>query len=162
MKIVVLTFIFVVILSTKIGAQQEQLVPLNYLGIGIGYSFDNIKDTNLSPLNQSGTSLFYLIFYERHSKNILKINMKYSDGLFESGRSNRLKTSYYKANVGVTYLKNISGKLQPTNFYLGGTYALDILYLDWNGLDAFSYVSTHGLSINAAVSHQLSSKQYVE
>ena len=162
MKVSVSTILLIFFLKISAFAQQEESLPNNYLGIGVGYSFDYIKDTNFSPLIQKGSSLFYSIFYERHSKNILKINIKFSDGILKSGRSDRLKTSYYNASIGIIYLKNLSTNQQTTNIYIGGSYKLDVLYMDWHDQDAFSYISTNGLSINAAVSKQLTTKEYIE
>ncbi|WP_111709938.1 hypothetical protein [Lutibacter citreus] len=164
MKVSALTILSIFFLKISIFAQQKESLPaiINYLGIGIGYNFDNIKDSNFSPLNQKGTALYYSIFYEQHSKNILKINAKYGDGTLNSGRLNKLKTSYYKANIGIAYLKNIFTKQQSTNFYIGGSYSIDILYMDWYNQDAFSYFSTNGLSISAAISKQFTAKQYIE
>lgn len=162
MKVSISTIFLILFLKISADAQVKELSPKNYLGIGIGYSFDHIKDNILSPLNQKGNSIFYSIFYERHSKNILKLNVKYSDDILKSGSSNKLKTSYYKANVGITYLKNTSKTSQTTNYYIGGSYAMDLLYMDWNGQDAFSFVTTHGVAISAAVSKQLEPKQYIE
>tara|TARA_R110000765_G_scaffold382938_1_gene474203 strand:+ start:126 stop:902 length:777 start_codon:yes stop_codon:yes gene_type:complete len=162
MKVSVSTIILIFCIRISVFAQQKASLPIHYLGIGVGYSFDTVKDTNFSPLNQKGNSLFYSIFYERHAKNIIKLNIKYNGGNLKSGRSNRLETSYYNANIGISYLKNLSANQQATNFYIGGTYTLDVLYMDWYNQDAFSYIATNGLSINAAISKQLSPKNYIE
>lgn len=143
-------------------AQQPKSPPISSIGLGIGYSLDHIKDTNFSPLNQKGNALVYSMFYERRSNNILKINIEYGDGILKSGLSNRLESSYYKANIGITYLKNMAAEKKAINFYVGGTYNLKVLYLDWYYQDAFSYISTNGLSISAAVSSQLASKHAIE
>ncbi|WP_117885349.1 hypothetical protein [Aureibaculum luteum] len=157
-----LSVLVIFLFSINIYAQQQGPIPKNYLGIGIGYRLDNLKDTNFSPLNQKGGSFFYSVFYERHSKNIMKFNIKYGDGILKSGRSDRLKTSYYAGSVGFTYLKNLSTNQESANFYVGGSYNLDLLYMDWFNQDAFSYVSAHGLSMNVAVSKQLAPRQYIE
>lgn len=162
MKASVSTILLILFFSVNAFAQQEESVPSNYLGIGVGYRFDNIKDTNFSPLNQKGNSFFYSLFYERYSKNILKINVKYSDDILKSGPKNRLETSYYSASIGISYLKKITPNQQATNLYIGASYKLDILYMDWYDQDAFSYVSANGLAINAAISKQLTPRAFIE
>ncbi|WP_323756525.1 hypothetical protein [Roseivirga sp.] len=161
MKVSVSIVILISFLKISAFAQEQESLPMNYLGIGVGYSFDRIKDVNFSPLQQHGSSLFYSIFYERHAENTLKISIKYSDTILKSGRSNRFKSSTYNPSVSVTYLKNLSPE-QSSNLYIGGTYELNILYMDWNGQDAFSYLSTNGLSVSAAISKQLTSEKNLE
>ena len=159
----VLSIVVLIFLSQNSAiAQRPESLPVSSIGLGIGYSLDHIKDTNFSPLNQKGNALVYSIFYERRSNNILKINIEYGDGILKSGLSNRLESSYYKANIGVTYLKNMAAEKKAINFYVGGTYNLKVLYLDWYDQDAFSYISTNGLSISAAISNQLASRHYIE
>lgn len=162
MKVNVFTLFLIFILKTSAFAQQEKPPSQTYLGLGIGVSLDRLNDTNLSPLNQQGTALFYRILYERHSRNILKFDIKYGDGILKSGRKNRLETSYYKGSIGATYLKNLSTNNSTTNVYIGGTYKLDILYMDWYDQDAFSYISTHGLSLDASISQKLTTNQLVQ
>jgi len=162
MKQSVLSIIVILFLKTTLSARQNQLVPAHYVGLGIGISFDRINDNNFSPLNQKGTSFFYSIFYERHSKDILKFNIKYGRSTLKSGSSQKLNTSYSRGSIGITYLKNISEQRQTTKVYIGGSYTLNLLYMDWYNQDAFSYTASHGLAINTAVSKQVTAKHYVE
>jgi len=162
MKISISTLFLTFFLCSSLFAQNDKFNPINYIGVGVGYSLDHINDSNISPLNQKGSAFFYTVFYERHSKDILKVNFKYGDGILKSGRSNKLHTSYFSGKIGVTYLKNLSSSQEAVNFYVGGSYELDLLYLDWYNQAAFSYLSTHGVTINAAVSKQLADKHYIE
>lgn len=162
MKTLVLSIVCIALFVINISAQGTELNLKNYVGVGIGYSFDHINDQNLSPLNQKGNSLFYTIFYERRSENILKIALTYGDGNLKSGLKDKFDTSYYVANLSVSYYRNLSSAQSATKFYLGGTYNLKVLYTDWFDQDAFSYLTTNGLSISGAISQRINEKQYVE
>tara|TARA_R110001592_G_C13166240_1_gene749447 strand:+ start:1265 stop:2041 length:777 start_codon:yes stop_codon:yes gene_type:complete len=162
MKVSISIILLISLLRINAFAQESESVPVNYWGVGIGYSLDRVKDINFSPLHQKGNSLFYSIFYERHAENIIKVNFKYSGGTLKSGRSNRLKSSFYSPSISVTYLKNLSSEQQSTSLYIGGTYKLDILYMDWYDQDAFSYLSTNGLSVSGAISKQITSGKNIE
>lgn len=157
-----ITLVFIFFSKNPAYAQQPETATVNSIGFTVGYSSDRIKDTNFSPLNQQGSALVYSIGYARHSKNMFKINIEYGDGILESGLPNRLESSYYKANIGMAYLKGIVSEQRKINFYVGGTYNLTVLYLDWFDQDAFSFASTNGLSFSAAISSQLASKHAIE
>lgn len=162
MKVVIFLFFLFCFVKMNLFAQQQESLPTNCFGIGIGYHIDAVKDTNLSPLQQKGTSFGYSIFYEKHSENILKVAVSYYDAVLKSARSNRIETSFYNGQVGITYLKGLTSIQQNTKLYLGGAYQLNVLYIDWNEQDAFSYLSVNGFSVSAAVSRQFTSRSYLE
>ncbi len=162
MKTMILTIACTVLFIKNTSAQLPETNFKNYIGVGIGYSLDRINDQNFSPLNQKGNTLVYSLFYERHSENILKIALKYGNGNLNSGPKDRFKTSYYFGNIDVSYFKNVSPSQSSTKFYIGGAYTLKVLYMDWFDRDAFSFVSTNGLSISGLISKELNEKQRIE
>jgi len=162
MKTEIATILSFVLFTLTVQAQSAAKASNNYIGLGIGYRFDNLNDQNFSPLNQKGGGLFYALFYEKRGKNILKLNINYSDGTLVSGARDAFETTYYTATIGVSYLKNLSPSEATTKLYIGGTYNLDVYYMDWSNQDAFSYITTNGLSIAGAFTKQLNDKQFVE
>ena len=160
MKIV--TIFAFILFTLTIKAQRLTTTSKNYIGLGIGYRFDNLNDQNFSPLNQKGGGLFYALFYEKRRKNILKLNISYSDGTLVSGERDAFETTYYTGTISASYLKNLSPSDATTKFYIGGAYNLDVYYMDWFDQEAFSYITTNGLSIAGAVTKQLNDKQFIE
>ncbi len=161
MKIKALITIFTTFLIFRVQAQVSDTAFYNSIGLEIGYSIDYLNDQNFSPINQKGTTLLYSANYERWTENSFKISISYGDGTLESRPDNSFNTSYYKARISSTYLKNISKKSSSTKFYIGGAYNLNLLYLDWYDQDAFSYITTNGLSVNGAISKQLNNKHSI-
>jgi len=156
------TILIFVLFTLTSKAQIVTTTPKNYIGLGIGYRFDNLNDQNFSPLNQKGGGLFYSLFYEKRGDNILKLSIDYSNGTLASGADDAFESTYYAANIGVSYFKNLSPSEANTKFYIGGTYNLDIYYTDWSDQDAFSYITANGLSIAGAINKQLNDKQFIE
>jgi hypothetical protein len=156
------TILIFVLFTLTSKAQSVTTTPKNYIGLGIGYRFDNLNDQNFSPLNQKGGGLFYSLFYEKRGENILKLSIDYSNGTLASGADDAFESTYYAANIGVSYFKNLSPSEANTKFYIGGTYNLDIYYMDWSDQDAFSYITANGLSIAGAINKHLNDKQFIE
>jgi hypothetical protein len=156
------TILIFVLFTLTSKAQIVTTTPKNYIGLGIGYRFDNLNDQNFSPLNQKGGGLFYSLFYEKRGENILKLSIDYSNGALASGADDAFESTYYAANIGVSYFKNLSPSEANTKFYIGGTYNLDIYYMDWSDQDAFSYITANGLSIAGAINKHLNDKQFIE
>ena len=148
--------------TITIKAQSVTTTSKNYIGLGIGYRFDNLNDQNFSPLNQKGGGLFYSLFFEKREENILKLSINYSNGTLISGADDAFESSYYAANIGASYFKNLSPSDADTKFYIGGSYNLDVYYMDWYDQDAFSYITTNGLSIAGAFTKHLNDKQFIE
>ncbi|WP_147676927.1 hypothetical protein [Algibacter pacificus] len=162
MKLKTTTIIAAFLLALTAKAQRVTSTSKKYIGLDIGYRFDNLNDQNLSPLNQKGEGLSYSLFYEKRKKNILKLNINYSDGLLESGVNDTFETSYYTGSFNASYLKSLSHSAKTTKFYIGLTYNLDVYYMDWFDQDAFSYSTTNGLSFTGAFTKQLNTKQFIE
>ena len=162
MKLTILGIISIFLIQIRAFAQNTTIHSKNYVGLGIGYNFDRIKDTNLSPLNQKSNALFYTVFYERRAKDIIKLNLNFTKGNLNSGSQNVFNTGLYRGSINFTYLKNLSKNTDHINFYIGGSYNLNISYLDWMQQEAFSYLTNHGVNIHTAISKQISQKQYIE
>jgi len=156
------TILICVLFALTVKAQNINNVSENYIGLSIGYRLDNVNDQNFSPLNQKGGGLSYALLYEKRKKNILKLNINYSNGTLISGIDDAFESTYYTANIGVSYFKNIAPLGSNTQFYIGGAYNLDVYYMDWFDQDAFSYATTNGLSIVGALSKKLNDKQFIE
>lgn len=139
-------------------SQDSEKMLKNQIEVGFGYQNIYLKDNNFSTLNQVGGGFATLLNYKRASKNIFGVSLQFSPGNVNSGPDNGFTTSYINASLEFEYLSKLTQGENAYQFFLGPVYNTRVLYLDWNDLDAFSYVATHGISIKGLISKKVKEK----
>lgn len=158
----IIAILFFTFLTVAIQAQDTNKTFKNQLDVDIGYQKIYLKDDNFSPLNQNGGGLIYSISYNRGLNNRFGVSIQYSSGNLDSGPLNRFNTSYINANLRVEYLAGLSLENRSFDFYFGGTYNTRVLFLDWYDLDAFSFTTTHGISLKGLLIKEIGKKHFAQ
>lgn len=162
MKKYTITFLALLCFLNIAQGQNLEKMSKNQIEVGFGYQKNYLKDNIYSPLNQVGGGFATLLKYKRISKNIFGVNIQFSPGSLNSGPSNRFTTSYINANLELEYLFNLTQEENAYQFFLGPAYNTRVLYFDWNDLDAFSYVASHGIGIKGLVSKRIKEKHLIQ
>lgn len=154
-------------MSTNIFAQNDTTkTRKNQIGVFGGYNQGFLKDQIFSNLNYTENG--YLIgLHHRHNKpngkNLIETNLTFSSGKLKTNYSDFFTSSYIWANINLAYLRKLTTlKNKNINIYLGAKYKTQIQYLDWNNQTSFSFLATHGLSLQTVIFYDIKPKHSIE
>lgn len=133
----------------------------NKIGIQLGYNQGYLKDLNFSVLNYQEGGVMYSLQYSRqqpNGKSIFNVDGDFSLGKLKTSASDDLTSSITMSNLEISYVRLLSPKEQTTRFYLGGQYNTYLQILDWNNLESFSFLVTHGVGVKGLLAYNFNPK----
>jgi hypothetical protein len=138
----------------------------NQIGICGGYNQGFIKDPIFSNLNYTENGYLADLLYSHltpNRNNLIKANVNFSSGKLKTNNIDFFTSSYILANINLAYLRKLPNhKSQYFSSYLGVNYMTRIQYLDWNNQTSFSFIATHGLSIQTNLFWNIKTKHSIE
>ena len=163
--ITILTMLFC--LTVNVYSQNDTTKTMkNYIGIFGGNNQGFLKDQIFSNLNYTGNGYLVELNYRHlkpNGKNLIEVNLSYSSGKLKTNDIDYFTSSYILANVNMAYLRKLTNQENNKfNVFLGAKYKTQIQYLDWNNQTTFSFIATHGLSIQTNILYKIKSKHIIE
>jgi hypothetical protein len=138
----------------------------NQIGIFGGYNQGFLKDQIFSNLNYTENGYLVGLHYRRfnpNGDNLIESNVNFSSGKLKTNNIDFFTGSYILAKVNLAYLRKLPNhKNQIFSSYLGVNYKTQIQYLDWNNQTSFSFIATHGLSIQTYLFYKIKTKHSIE
>jgi hypothetical protein len=142
------------LLSFSIKAQKK-----NNIGLSYGVNSGLLKDLNFSPLHYNENGHLFSLQYLRHNpirKNIFEVGIDFSSGKTKTDVSPFLTANYIYGKISASYYRKINAsKNNKCNFYAGAGYATNLFYVEWDDNEAFSYLATHGLTLNCIANYSI-------
>jgi hypothetical protein len=157
-----LKYIFPIFLlfAASLKAQQKSTIGLSY-GVNSGL----LKDLNFSPLHYQETGRLVSLQYLRNNpnrKNIFEMGIDFSSGKARADVSAFLTSNFIYGKINASYYRKINAsKNDQWNFYAGAGYATNLFYVEWDDNEAFSYVATHGLTLNFKTNYAINQRNQV-
>lgn len=133
----------------------------NQIGIQIGYNQGYLKDLNFSALNYKEGGLLYSFNYTHQKpsgKNIFNVDIDYCSGKLKTKVSKDFTSEITVANLEFSYARKLTKKDNELTFYLGGQYNSYLQILDWEDLESFSFLATHGIGPKGLLTYNVNSK----
>jgi hypothetical protein len=153
-------FSLFLLFSAALKAQQKSSIGLSY-GVNSGL----LKDLNFSPLHYKETGHLFSLKYLRNnpkSKNIFEVDVDFSSGKTKTDASTFLTSNFIYGKINTSYYRKINAsKNNQRNFYAGAGYATNLFYVEWDDNEAFSYVATHGLTLNLKTNYAINQRNQV-
>ncbi len=154
-------------LTLKVYSQNDTTkARKNHIGVFGGYNQGFLKDQIFSNLNYTENGFLVGLHYRHlkpNGKNLIEVNVSYSSGKLKTNNIEYFTSSYILANVNLAYLRKLPNhKNQNISSYLGVRYKTQIQYLDWNNQTSFSFIATHGLSIQTNIFYKIKPKHNIE
>ena len=138
----------------------------NQIGICAGYSQGFLKDPIFSNLNYTENGYLVDLHFRHFTSNynnLIEANVNFSSGKLKTNNIDFFTSSYILANVNLAYLRKLPNhKSQYFSSYLGVNYKTRVQYLDWNNQTAFSFIATHGLSVQTNLFYNIKTKHSIE
>jgi hypothetical protein len=161
--------IFTILLCVTISvySQKDTMKTMkDQIGIRGGFNQGFLKDQIFSNLNYTENGFLVILDY-RHLKpngnNLIESNVFFSSGKLKTNNIDFFTSSYIMANIKLAYLRKLhSHKNNKFASHLGIKYKTQIQYLDWNNQTSFSFIATHGLSIQTNIFYKIKPKHNIE
>ena len=138
----------------------------NHIGVLGGYNQGFLKDQIFSNLNYTEDGYLVGLHYRHlkpNGKNLIEANLSFSSGKMKTNYADFFTSSYILANINLAYLRTLPNlKNKKMSIYLGAKYKTQIQYLDWNNQTSFSFLATHGLSLQTVILYDIKPKHSVE
>ncbi len=159
-KLKVLQFIFLVLVFCPLMAQKKNTVNLGY-GLNSGL----LKDHNFSLLHYREFSSIYALKYSRHNpknKNVYETEINFSSGKVKNSISELLTSNFIYAKIGTSYLREIKiSKNEKWKYLVGAGYKTNLFYFQWDDNEAFSFVASHGFTLNFKTQFQINERNNI-
>lgn len=166
MKIIpFLTLYLAMIIASVNSYGQETNFSNKELGITLGYNYGYFKDLNYSPLNyqQKGLSFaFDYTFPNRRNGDLMNVHLGFTPNTIESPAAEHFIADYLIGDIRFDYLKKMKSAKPRLTAYLGGQFNSHHNFVNWDGLDAFTYLFGHQLAAKGMVKWQLNSKRSIQ
>ncbi|AFM02608.1 hypothetical protein Fleli_0106 [Bernardetia litoralis DSM 6794] len=158
------SLLFFAILNTATAQEnssQKSSFKKNTIGMQAGYTQSYIKDLNYSPLNYSAQGFNIGLSYERITKkeNLFFLKTDFSSSTLSHKISDKFDADRYLVNLEIGYLKNIHLSNEKLNLKIGGSYHSYIDATFFDGIEAITFFTLHGVDISTRFSYQISSKK---
>jgi len=140
-SILILTILFC---SLSLTAQQNEFV------VSIGTSQGYFKDSNFSPLNyqQQGTAL--RLAYTRYGKGnqyLFSAHLDFSYNTLHNNAAEHFTSEYIMGTISIDFLKKSTPFRNKSSYYLGGQIQTNNHVISYDGLESFSFMFNHSLSL---------------
>ncbi len=135
------------------------------LGVTVGYNYGYFKDLNYSPLNykQGGLAIaFDYTFPNRRNGDLWNIHLGFAPNTIESVAAEHFTADYLIGDIRFDYLKKMKTKNARLSAYLGGQFNSHHNFVNWDGLDSFTYLFGHNLAAKGQVKWQLKNKHSIQ
>lgn len=142
-------------------AQSDVQIPKkNSIEIKAGINHTFFKDLNYSPLNHSGSGPGIGLQYQRITKqgNLISASLGFSVTTLKSPASIYFDASRYLANLEANYLKRLDLGKEGWKLHVGGGYHSYVDVLFYDGTEAISFFTIHGIDLAAKLSYQIKAK----
>ena len=154
--IISILFLFVI----ELKAQNE-----NTIGLSFGVNNGLLKDLNFSRLHYKESGHLFSLQFLRYSikrKDIIEIGMDFCSGKIKTDVSTFLTANSIYGKIRASYYLHIRAfKSNKWNIYAGAGYATNLLYFEWDDNEAFSYLATHGLTLNFKVNYIINKRNQI-
>lgn len=157
-------FIYIIaiffLLTFSLKAQKS-----NSIGLSYGLNSALLKDLNFSPLHYKESGHLFSLQYLRHNpirKDIFEVGIDFSMGKTKTDVSSLLTANYIYGKINASYFRKFNtSQNNKWNFYIGAGYITNLFSVEWNDYEAFSYLATHGLTLNCKVNYVINKRNQV-
>ena len=142
------------IADTKTNVYKNKL----YFTLGVNQGY--LKDQAFSPLNYKEGGLRASLGYSRASseKSLLNVNLSFSLNEMQSDASEYFDTNYLNGTLDINYLRNLFQFNNQWHLYLGGELSGHYHIINYNELDAFSFVMAHSIGLKVHSVYQINAQ----
>ena len=160
-------FTILLCLTISVYSQKDTMKTMkDQIGIRGGFNQGFLKDQIFSNLNYTENGYLVDLQYSNYTpnrNNLIEANVNFSSGKLKTNNIDFFTSSYILANVNLVYLRKLPNhKSQYFSSYLGVNYKTRVQYLDWNNQTAFSFIATHGLSVQTNLFYNIKPKHSIE
>jgi len=155
-RIGMLFFLWSVVMSGHIQAQK-----INDFEIALGVNQGYLKDYKFSPLHYKETGALLSMEYSRRKvagKSILTAKLDAGIDYLNSDVADYLKSNVWDFDLEVAYLRKLEASTK-FDLFVGGQYHTRVNFIDFGGLNGFSWLFAHTLDIKARAEYQLPNNQ---
>lgn len=146
--------------SLSLKAQKKNTIGLSY-----GLNSSLLKDLNFSPMHYKETGHLFSMQYLRdrpNKKNIFEVSIDFSFGKIKTEASAFFTSNFIYGKINAFYYRNFkTSKTGKFNFCAGAGYTTNVFFFEWNDYEAFSYVATHGLTINFKTKYLINKRNQI-
>jgi hypothetical protein len=165
-KLLLILTLLVCIVVNVFSQSDTTKTMKNHIGVFVGYNQGFLKDQLFSNLNYTENGYLSALQYRHlkpNGKNLIETNLLFSSGKLKTNYAAFFTSSYILANINLSYLRKLPNlKSKKINIYLGAKYKTQIQYLDWNNQTSFSFIATHGLSLQTVIFYFIKPKHTIE
>lgn len=155
---ILLNLLFLISISIKAQNSYEEEDLRNQIAIAIGFNQGFVKDLNFSVLNYRENGSSYSLEYNRKQRNdrgIWIFNADVSLGKIKTKATDFFTSNTTMVNLEVSYLRKVKLEKSKWQMFVGGQYNSYLQILDWNDLESFSFLATHGIGPKVLVNFKL-------
>ena len=148
----------VLFLGGTLNVFGQHLFNTKEFTFSIGSNFGSLKDSNFSPLNYNQRGQTITLNYQtygRQTGNLFGIKLAFSPNLISTEGVDYFSSDYYLGTISLAYLKNKNLIASNQALHIGGQLQSDLQLVDFEGLDAFTYLFAHSLALKGKYSYEI-------
>lgn len=152
--------ILLLLLSFFIG-QEVQAQQINDFEIALGGNQGYFKDYKFSPLHYNETGALLSLEYSRRKvegNSILTAKLDAGMDFLNTDIADYLKTNIWDVDIEAAYLRKLPVATK-FDLYAGAQYHTKINFVDFGGLDGFSWLFNHSLDLKVRGEYPLANNQ---